>query len=156
MWAAAFTEDLLLFARVSLSLVHNSGSLVANVPLEQTSGRAMVWEEKLLKKPTSLAVSTLRSISITRQKSLLRYLQIQERPCAPPYSWLMLPCPSPVMPTGGSSPWIPTGLKITVFAKRGNGTLMRMKSKVLGHIADSEISPWPSYFANCWSSTSPS
>lgn len=34
-----------LFTRVSLSLVHKSGSLGAKVPLEQTSRRATLWEE---------------------------------------------------------------------------------------------------------------
>lgn len=57
------------FWKSKFSLAHNSGSLAAEVPPEETSGRAMVWGGKILKPPSKLSCLHFE-ISLAGQKSL--------------------------------------------------------------------------------------
>lgn len=72
-------------------------------------------------KPKSLAVCYRTEIS------LLKYLQTQEN--LSPTLFMAHPPTSHTWDTHSwqKNPWVPAGFNLTVFTKRGNGTLMRMK-----------------------------
>lgn len=109
-----------LFTRVSLSLVHKPGSPGAKVPLEQISRRATVWEENHINQKAWLCVTGQESPCwdiCKLRKNLSPTLFVARAPTSHTWNahgWQ-------------KSPWDPAGLILTVFAKRGNGTLRGMK-----------------------------